>query len=111
MKFRKALIWSAVSGQSHRSLTGDEKTIAGFMPVISTLFPGINYFSVTGFGRVMKEHAVPALKKQFPELADLTEADVNPEEELEVSEVLPSDGYEWQDSDEWQDRFQRLLAA
>jgi len=44
------------------------------MPLVEGLFPGINYFSMTGFGQVMRDHVQPVLKKLFPKLVDKLEA-------------------------------------
>ena len=42
----EAQVWSVIRGENHPSLTGDERTIAGYMPLVEELFPGINYFSI-----------------------------------------------------------------
>ena len=111
MRFKKTLVWSCTTGQPHPSLNKKEQTIEGVMPLVEALFPGVNYYSITGFGQVMKECVVPALKKLFPELQFLPAEDIKDGEEVEVAQFLPSKGYEWQDSSEWQTKFKKLLVT
>ena len=111
MKFRKALVWSIATENQHPSLTDEEKTIEGVMPLVQALFPGMNYFSITGFGQVMVQCLIPALRKQFPELGSVSADDIKSADEVEVQQLLPSEGYEWQDSPEWTTRFTELMAA
>ena len=85
--------------------------IAGFIPLVNALFPGVNYYSRTGFNEVMNTCVTPALKKQFPELESTSESDIKGNEMVEVEEFLPSKGYEWQDSMKWHAKFEKLLAA
>ncbi|MEK7554506.1 MAG: hypothetical protein AAB518_00780 [Patescibacteria group bacterium] len=111
MKFKKALVWSCIAGQPHPTLNEEEQTINGFMPLVDTLFPGVNYYSVTGFGQVMKECVVPVLKKRFPHLKSLSAEDIESGELVEVTKFLPSKGYEWKESMRWKAKFKKLLAA
>lgn len=111
MNVKKAIIWSLVNNEPHRSLTDEEKKISGMMPLVEGLFPGINYFSITGFHEVMHECVLPVLRKRFPELVSTPAEDVAPDVTVEVAEALPSKGYEWQDSQRWKSKFKKLLAA
>jgi len=61
--FREAQVWSAIQGENHPTLSRDETTIRGYMPLVNELFPGINYFSMSGFGQVMQNYVQPVLKK------------------------------------------------
>ena len=92
-------------------MTKEEGQICAYMPIISALFPGINYFSVTGFHQVMKDLITPVIKKRFPTLATLPENDVGAEEQVEIKECMPANGYEWSDSEKWKNKFKKLLAA
>lgn len=111
MKVRKAIIWSLVNNKPHKSMTDEEKRINGMMPLVEALFPGINYYSISGFHQVLNECVIPALKKQFPELLTASAEAIKPEETVKIAKLLPSKGYEWQDSLRWKSKFQRLLAA
>ena len=111
MKFKKTLIWSCITGEPHPSLNKKEQTIEGVMPLIEALFPGVNYYSITGFNQVMRECVVPALKKQFPQMKSSSTENIKAKERVEVTQFLPSKGYEWQDSLRWQAEFKKLLAA
>ena len=111
MKFRKALVWSLVTGEEHPSLTEKERTIEGVIPLVQALFPGVNYYSITGFGQVMRECVAPVLEKRFHQMKSLSAADIKAGERVEVAKFLPSNGYEWQDSAQWRARLTRLLAA
>lgn len=111
MKFKKIMVWSGVHGKAHPLLTEEEKKICGFMPLVEALFPGLDYYSITGFHEMREKCVTPALKKRFPELQSVAEGDLRDDEMVEVEEFLPSKGYEWQDSKKWQSKFQELLAA
>jgi hypothetical protein len=110
MKFSKALIWSAIHHKEHRLLKSYEKEIDGVMPLLIALFPGINYYSISGFYQILGELVRPALRKLFPELVTAQENEVG-DEWVEVKEFLPSQGYEWQDQKRWRNKFDELLAS
>ena len=93
----------------HSSLSEEEQKIEAYTPILSTIFPGINYFSTTGFNEAMEECGAPALKKLFPELETANEDEFDPDELVELSEFKPSNGCEWQDSEEWRKEFNQLL--
>jgi hypothetical protein len=112
MRAKILIIEWLLTGDAHHSLTKEEMVPVALNPLIQALFPGINYFSITGFGQVLQELVVPALNKQFPELADrgpalITSLDAT----REVKEVLPSDGYQWQTDPAWRQRFDAYLEA
>ena len=111
MKFKKALVWSLVNNKPHRLLNEEEKKIAGSMGIVSTLFPGIDYYSISGFQEVLHQCVIPALKKLFPELQSTPEEDITAEMTIEIAGFLPSKKYEWQNSLRWRARFKKLLAA
>lgn len=111
MKFKKALVWSCITGQPHPSLNKKERTIEGVMPLVEELFPGIDYYSISGFSQVMNDCVIPVLKKQFPELLTTPAKAIKPGATIEIAKVLPSKGYEWQDSSKWKSKFTRFLAA
>ena len=56
---------------------------------------------------------MPVLKKRFPELLTVSADNIAREldSEVEVTEFLPSKGYEWQNGNDWQTEFQRRMAA
>ncbi len=111
MKLKKAIAWSYVNKENHPSLIGEERTIAGLMPVLDALFPGINYYSISGFAMVNNGYAIPVMEKLFPELKGVGAENSSLEGEVEIKEFLPSKGYEWQDNPSWQDKFKQLLSA
>ncbi len=88
-----------------------DKTISELIPIVSALFPGINYYSITGFSQVMRDCAIPILKKRYPELLTTPAEKVKPKAMTEVATALPSKGYEWQNSARWKSKFEKLLAA
>jgi len=112
MKCKKAVIWSLVAGVRAPVLTDDDLKIESLMPLVETLFPGINYYSISGFYQVMNDCVIPTLKKLFPEFKSgiLTESSTTIEGMVEISEFLPSQGFEWQACQAWEQRFQELLA-
>ena len=105
------VLWWFINNKEHSSLTVSDKKIESLMLLVSALFPGINYYSVTGFGQVMHECVIPAVKKKFPELAGQPEKSIAPSALTEITKFLPSKGYEWQESDAWKARFKRLLQS
>jgi hypothetical protein len=111
MKMKKALVWSLINGGEHPQLTNEDKRISNVMPLLATLFPGINYYSVTGFHAVLRNCALPVLKKMFPDLKSAPAESIQPGDEVQVTKFLPSKGYEWQDSARWQRKFAKLLAT
>lgn len=112
MLVRKVVIWWLTTGIKGPALTDEDKRISSLTPLLEALFPGINYYSVTGFSEAMKERAVPVLNKLFPEFQSGPAGHVAASDEVvEISEFLPSNGYEWQDSEEWKGRFDALLSA
>lgn len=110
MQVKTAVVWWLVKSEDHPALEESDKTIKALMPLIDTLFPGINYYSVTGFNQVMQECVIPALRHQHPALRTTATREVRSNDMTEVTEVLRSAGYEWQDSDRWRARFRRLIA-
>jgi hypothetical protein len=114
MQIKKATVWWLVNGAgglAHPAVTSYDKTIKELMPLVSQLFPGINYYSVTGFSQAMKDCVMPALKKLYPELEGVPSDSIADDDLIEIKEFLPSNGYEWQDSDQWKTQFATLLAA
>lgn len=108
-EYNEAQVWSAIHGDNHPSLTGDEKTIAGYMPLVNELFPGINYYSITGFSQVMRDYVQPALSKKFPDLAKKSAQEVSRDRTIGVEALLPSKGYEHLDNPKWKQRLDVLL--
>ena len=108
---REAQIWSAIHGDNHPHLEGDERTIESYMPLITELFPGINYYSMAGFSQVMKDRVQPALTKLFPDIANKVAHQVDSDRNVGVGAFLPSEGYEHQNDPAWSDKFEELLVA
>lgn len=111
-RVKKAVLWWLVTDVKPPVLTAEDQKIESLMPLVSALFPGINYYSATGFGQVMTTCVIPVLKKRFPEFqAGPVGTVVQSDEEVEIEPFLSSQGYEWQESDDWQRRFTELLSA
>jgi hypothetical protein len=111
MKVSRALIWSIIHNKKHPLMEKKYAQIIGLMPLVTKLFPGINFYSISGFGQVMEECVVPALKKRFPDVQAMSEGEIKTTAKVLVTEFLPSKGYEWQTSKRWRTRFNKLLAA
>lgn len=111
MRVRTAVLWWLLNDKEHPSLKAKDKTIGAVEPLVHALFPGINYYSVTGFCQVMRECVMPVLKKRYPELLTIPEEKVRPRAMTEIAMMLPSKGYEWQKSSRWWSKFQKLLAV
>lgn len=111
MKIRTAVLWWLVNDKEHESLKEKDRTIESLMPLVSALFPGIDYYSITGFSQVMRDCVIPVLKKRYPELLTMPAEKVKPTSRTEVVVALPSKGYEWQDSAKWRAKFEKLLAV
>ncbi len=111
MKIKKILIWSYINGEPHKLLTTEEQQISHGMGLLATLFPGINYYSISGFQTVVNNYVRPVLKKLFPELIGKTNYNMTADEMVEIDVFLPSKGYEWQDSRKWIKKFEKLLAS
>jgi hypothetical protein len=90
---REALIWSIANNDHHSDLTDEEKQIVGVEVVAKILFPGINYYSLTGFGAVFLECVQPLVRKLFPDLVGKAEMEVLGTSMVEVASFLPCDGY------------------
>ncbi len=73
------------------------------------LFPGIDFYSLSGLHQVVSDLITPVLKKIFPELINDSGENIKKSHLLEVSVFLPSKGYEWQDSIRWQKKFEKLI--
>ena len=111
-RVKKAVLWWLVTDVKPPVLTVEDQKIESLMPLVPALFPGINYYSVTGFGQVMHKCVIPVLKKRFPEFQTGPAGTVvQSDEEVEIEPFLPSRGCEWQESEAWQKRFAELLAA
>lgn len=111
MKCKTAVLWWLINNKEHNQLKKRDKTIEALMPLVEALFPGIDYYSMSGFGEVMRECVIPALKKRFPELLTTPAEKIKPRTRMEVAVMLPSKGYEWQDNPKWRSKFKKLLSA
>lgn len=108
MRFKTAVLWWLLNDEPHPELTDQDKTIGALIPLVEALFPGINFFSTTGYISVMHQCVLPALKKQFPEFIGCS-ADSVAGTMTEIKEVMPSEGYQWQDDPKWRQRFEKFL--
>ncbi len=114
MKCKTIVLWWLINDVNEREVPGldkDEMRIKALMPLVSELFPGINYYSISGFNGVLNECVIPILKKRYPKLLDTPAKKIDPKATTEVTAVLPSKGYEWQNSPKWKSKFEKLLAA
>ena len=110
MKVRMVLVWTLVNEKMHPGLRGKERTIEGTIPVLEALFPGINYYSVSGYNDVMNECGRPALKKLFPQPLGTTAEQIADDAMADIPKILPSKGYEWQRR-RWGRELKKLLKA
>ena len=110
MKVRTAVLWWLVNDKEHETLKlkQKERTMGALKPLVSALFPGINYYSILGFNQVMRDCVIPALKKRYPELLTTPAEKIKPKAMTEIATVLPSKGYEWQNSI-WKYEFEEIL--
>jgi hypothetical protein len=111
MQVKAALVWWLVTEREHPGLVREETTVQALMPLVNCMFPGINFYSATGFATVARLYVMPALRKQHSNLLALQAAQVSADAMVEVSEVLPSEGYQWQTDPGWADRFRVYMAA
>ena len=111
MKVRTLIVWWLVNGKEPKQLAAKERKIENLMPIVSALFPGINYYSASGFMEVIRTCVVPALKKQFWELLLKTEEEIASDAMTEIAVFLPSNGYEWTDSQNWKAKFNEYITA
>jgi hypothetical protein len=109
VEYNEAQLWSAINGDNHPALSGDEKTITGYMPLVKELFPGINYYSITGFLQVMKDYVQPVLSKLFPDLGGKPAEEISRDRTINVETFLPSKGYEHLDNPKWGKKLETLL--
>ncbi|MBU0760312.1 MAG: hypothetical protein KJ600_03055 [Nanoarchaeota archaeon] len=109
VEYNEAQVWSAINGNDHPSLSGDERAVAGFIPLIEDLFPGINYFSISGFGQVMRDYVQPVLSKLFPDLIGRSADEVSRDRTVNVGAFLPSNGYEHLNNPKWKKQLEELL--
>ena len=110
-KFKKTLVWSMIHGKPHPTLTQEERKISGSMPLIDTLFPGINYYSISGFHQVTNDYVRPALKKLFPDLEGLGSEKVRVNGKVQIDALLPSNGYEHLNDPQWKRKLEKLIQA
>jgi hypothetical protein len=109
-EFSTAMLWSMAAKQ----LVQPPLKISDYRPLVQQMFPGINYYSVTGFNQAYHEVAAPAVAKMYPGLkACNTQAEAEAQfgATLPVAPVMPSAGYEWQNSAQWRRKFDQHLQA
>jgi len=106
-EYSEVQVWSIINGEDHPDLARDKCTIAGYIPLIKKLFPGINYYSITGFSQVMKNYVRPALSKLFPDLKGKPAKEISLRA-VSIETFLPSKGYEHLDP-KWGKKLQKLL--
>jgi len=89
------LVWymARVGLTPDKEVVAPQRKIADYMPILEKMFPGINYYSISGFSQVMKEVAMPCVAKTNPDLAACATS----------AEIKPSAGYEWQDNYSWRE--------
>ena len=108
-EYNEAQVWSAIHGKNHPSLSGDEKTVKSYMPLVEELFPGINYFSITGFSQVIRDYVQPTLSKKFPDLVKKSTQEVSRDRTVTVEAFLSSNGYEHLNNPKWKKHLETLL--
>lgn len=111
IKVKKALVWSFLHNENHPSLTKKDRTIEGAMPLVDGLFPGINYFSITGFAQVSRDYLLPVLRKLYPEVARASAEEIDSRSTIDIDPFLPSKGYEHEDDPRWRRKLESKLNA
>lgn len=111
MRIKKIVLWSFIKEIEHPSLERmEDLKIANLTPILEELFPGINYYSIHGFNRVMNEYGIPAINKLFPEIKDLEHHQIKKDDVIDINKpFLPSKGYEWQTDPSWKIKFDDLI--
>jgi len=102
------LVWymARVGLTPDKEVVAPQRKIADYMPILEKMFPGINYYSISGFSQVMKEVAMPCVAKTNPDLAACAtsaEAEQRFGKTVDIAEIKPSAGYEWQDNYSWRE--------
>jgi hypothetical protein len=105
---KKTMLWSIANREYHPYMVDEEKSIGAHMPLIAKLFPGINYYSISGFGQVYEKYLVPTIHSLFPELKGVNHSDVF-DDPIEIKELLPCKGYEHEDDPNWGIKLQKIL--
>lgn len=92
--------------------------MAGSVPLVRAMYPEIDCdtsaiggFGSKGLGAFIQKHLLPMLKKQHSALIGVPTGTVSADDMVEIREVLPSEGFEWHDSMEWQLKFEELLQS
>lgn len=110
--FKTMMIWCLINKTYHPQQKEEEKQISAYMPLINVLFPGMNYYSISGFMQVNQSYLTPTLTKLFPELVGMPEDQVSPTEEVTIEKpFLACNGYEHQDNPKWKETFDEMLQA
>tara|TARA_Y100000310_G_C20354388_1_gene655937 strand:+ start:291 stop:623 length:333 start_codon:yes stop_codon:yes gene_type:complete len=107
-EYNEAQIWSAIHGENHPYVRSGTHEV--YEDLIENLFPGIDYFSVTGFLGVMGVYVPPALSKLFPDIAKKKAHQVDGDNIVSVETFLPCEGYEHEDNPQWKEKLEALLA-
>lgn len=108
-KYNEAEVWSIIHGKYHPRLSRDERTIENYMPLVEQLFPGINYFSITGFNQARIDYVQPTLSKLFPNLVGKSAKEVRRDRIINVKAFLPSKGFEHLSNPKWKKKLDELL--
>jgi len=108
-EYNEAQIWSAIHCKNHPQIPKDKRTIDNYMPIIEELFPGIVYYSVSGFNQVMRDYVQPTLSKLFPDLSERPSDKVSRDKIVNVETFLPSNGYEHLENPKWKMQLETLL--
>lgn len=111
MQVKTAVVWWLVNGEDHPTLSMSDKNGEGLAPLISAMFPGINYYSISGLSKVLRELVIPALRARHAEVGRLATREVRASDMVEVAEVLPCDGYQWQTDRAWMLQFKQAIEA
>ena len=111
MRCKTVVLWCLVNEKEHTLLKRGGIGSRTWDTLMGTLFPGITIVTISEFTQVMHLCVVPALKKRYPELLTTPAKKIKPTAIKEVTEFLPSKGYEWKTSREWRSKFKKLLAT
>ena len=110
-EYNEAVLWSIINSEDHPHLSEDERKISGCMPLIKELFPGINYYSITGFAQVMRDYVQPVLSKLFPDIAKKKAHQIDRDRAYNIEAFLPSEGYEHANDPAWGKKLDELLST
>lgn len=112
MRCKVVVLWCIVNEKRHPLFPQDEKFGEIVLRLIDALFPGIDYFmGPLGFSELVLTIFMPTMKRRYADLLVTPGEAIDGDSIVDVKEMLPCRGYQWQDDPSWQRLFQDKLAA